>query len=266
LSRGEKTVDLLAVVEELLKNSVKRGEDLEIALYNARQLYEHARDVLELELRLWIWRQCILLADKHFNAAKLLVKRQEKLGLLELEDIGKEYMGILEETFKSMVKLVASLLVKHPVYYGWLAHVKGVGPILSTLLLGSLPWRFKHASAYAKWAGLAPRPVYGGKREYNERFKSVILYVTPLIAKYNKVYQDYFQQKLKTYREKGLKGIQAYRYALKPTARLFLSHFYQVYMHTMERLGAKLKWRKPYPLDILSHTEIPPPATNISNA
>ena len=73
------------------------------------------------------------------------------------------------------------------------------------------------------------------------------------------LYREYFEKKLEGYRKKGLEERIAFRNALKPTARLFLSHFYHAYMVTMERYGAKLKWKRAYPVEVLGHTEVPPP-------
>lgn len=122
--------------------------------------------------------------------------------LLEIVD---DLLGIEKKLFGQMRRVV-----KHHPAWPWLGSVKGIGPTLSTKVLGligdiekfatiSKLWRF---SGYAVIDGKIDRPVKGEKLVYNRTLKTALYNCGDSFIKSRSPYRDIYDQAKTKYRER----------------------------------------------------------------
>lgn len=84
------------------------------------------------------------------------LKKIETIKILTKTDYSmvKAY-NLLLESEESYKKVLTDNIKDHPVYVGFLANVKGCGPMMSANILAYLdPYKARHASSFRKYAGL----------------------------------------------------------------------------------------------------------------
>lgn len=122
--------------------------------------------------------------------------------LLEIVD---DLLGIEKKLFGQMKRVV-----KHHPAWPWAGSVKGIGPTLSTKVLGligdiekfptiSKLWRF---SGYAVIDGKIDRPVKGQKLVYNRTLKTALYNCGDSFVKSRSPYRDIYDQAKAKYRQK----------------------------------------------------------------
>ena len=95
------------------------------------------------------------MVDNNKTIASAL-KKIETIKILTKTDYSmvKAY-NLLLESEESYKKVLADNIKDHPVYVGFLANVKGCGPMMSANILAYLdPYKARHASSFRKYAGL----------------------------------------------------------------------------------------------------------------
>lgn len=95
------------------------------------------------------------MVDNNKTIASAL-KKIETIKILTKTDYSmvKAY-NLLLESEESYKKVLTDNIKDHPVYVGFLANVKGCGPMMSANILAYLdPYKARHASSFRKYAGL----------------------------------------------------------------------------------------------------------------
>lgn len=95
------------------------------------------------------------MVDNNKTIASAL-KKIETIKILTKTDYSmvKAY-NLLLESEESYKKVLSDNIKDHPVYVGFLANVKGCGPMMSANLIAYLdPYKARHASSFRKYAGL----------------------------------------------------------------------------------------------------------------
>lgn len=95
------------------------------------------------------------MVDNNKTIASAL-KKIETIKILTKTDYSmvKAY-NLLLESEESYKKVLEANIKDHPVYVGFLANVKGCGPMMSANILAYLdPYKARHASSFRKYAGL----------------------------------------------------------------------------------------------------------------
>lgn len=142
----------------------------------------------------------------------------------------------LEDVEDDIVSRMKNSVKTHPAW-PWISKVKGLGPTLSTKILGLIPdiESFTTASKIWRYAGLAvidgkaEKRTKGEKIHYNPRLKSTLYLVAQSMMRSNSPYRRVYDD-AKTYYEAGrpdwTKG-HIHNAALRKMEKVFLVHLWE---------------------------------------
>ena len=143
---------------------------------------------------------------------------------------------------KDIAKYLAGSVKDHPMW-NWMKKVKGIGPILASILLSTIDIRkADHVSSIWKYAGLAPgqKRQKGKKIDYNPFLKSACWKIGESFVKtkgeYRKIYdtsKTFYQQKFPETKKEGKRTLYTkghiHAMAKRRAVKLFLSHFWEAW-------------------------------------
>jgi len=199
-------------------------------------------------------------SKKHFKGTPIIAEYPEYV-------LVKSYVALLESE-KQVIKEITQIVNEHPLYISFLSSIKGIGPLMTGILLTEIDiskadtpaalWKYAGLDVTSKGEGRSRRAEHLVDREYtkadgtvatkksityNPRLKTKLMGVlAPSLIKqqspdYAPVYYEY-KTRLETSRPEMVKG-HMHMMALRYMTKRFLKHLY-------------LNWRK---LENLSVTE-----------
>lgn len=228
------------------------------------------------------------------------VKKCANCGSKTIKIIKLESNPVLEDAHEHLLKLEKSLIAvmyesikDDPLWYNYLAYVKGIGPVLASFLIKYLnPARFKSVSAMWKYCGLhveyycpkckkvlvhgeyynegnvyfckycgsvleirVPKKKKGKKVDFNPFARGMCWRLADTLSKTGGYYKVLFQMLKARIREKrpNITNKHLRNDALRRLAKLFIAHFYE---YGCMVLG--IPPRRPYPILKGYDSYIPP--------
>lgn len=135
------------IKDEIEKEKLKESSDEEALDAKANEILKTVNsEYKELTAYMVDNNKTIASALKKIETIKILTKTDYSMV--------KAY-NLLLESEESYKKVLTDNIKDHPVYVGFLANVKGCGPMMSANILAYLdPYKARHASSFRKYAGL----------------------------------------------------------------------------------------------------------------
>jgi len=173
-----------------------------------------------------------------------------------------EVMETLESAEKTVYREIQRSIKNHPLWAEYLAHIRGVGPVIGGFLVTVLnPAKFETVSKMWKYCGMhvvggkAPRRVAGQKVEWNPAAKTMMWRLGEAFRMqggfYKHMYRVFFEESLR--KHQGWTTAHHLAHARRVTVKLFLAHY-----HYVGRQALGLPIRLPYICEKQPHQCIPP--------
>jgi len=227
-----------------------------------------------------------ILVELYYDIQKLRVAHSNRLGLYrrfgfdEVEEY-EYYINMLKNAEDRLSKEISNILEYHPLWNDWLKYVKGVGKFWTACIIAwiddisrfpnvSKLWKY---SGYAVIDGVGQRKRRGQRPSFNIKLKALFYKIGVNLLKAHSVYSEIYEKAKKYY--SGRKDILEYHkkkaeesekesvklslagyknhihmMALRRMIKIFISHVWYVW-----RKGEGLEVKKPYPIDILGHSD-----------
>jgi len=205
------------------------------------------------------------LTDTYTQSQKIRIASENRLrALIQQADQGPEsvFLNVLLNRFaeieKDITKQMGKAVKQHPVW-PWLSGVKGLGPKLSTKLLGLIPEdisSFTTVSKLWRYAGLAvidgkaERPKKGEKLHYNIRLKTTMYLIGMSMIKTKSPYKLVYDRAKAYYQQTRPEWSKAHVHmaSMRKMQKVFLCHVWEKW-----REALSLPTREIYVIEVLGH-------------
>ena len=211
------------------------------------------------------------LADLYMQAQKIRIANENRKRSLDqgaddgyeakfLEDLIFRFSDIEDVITKRMSKAIQL----HPTYY-WLKHVKGIGGVLATKLIGYLPQDIESFSTVSKlWRycglavidGKAEKNVKGEKSHFSTKLKTVLYLIATSMIKsrspYRRIYDD--AKAYYTANRPEWTKLRVHYASLRKMEKVFICHLWEVWrealnlplreLYVHDKLGHESKFKK----------------------